>query len=374
MTDLMRFRQEFPITERVAFLDNAAVAPVSLRVKQRTDAYLDDALHVARPAAPKWFAEIERTRGLASRILGCEAEEVAFAQATSGALSLVAESIPWRPLENVVTAANEFPSNMYPWMNLSRKGVRVKAVRPTHQGRVTVDELVAAIDRHTRVVSISWVGFNSGYRIDLARLGAECAKRGVYLVVDMIQGLGALEFEAREWGVTAAAADAHKWLLGPEGTAVLYVSKDAVGSLYPPVAGWKTVVNRTHFMHYDWRPVETAARFEPGSFNTAGIYGLAGALELFLEVGMDRVTARVKELTDYLIAGLAKKGIDPLSPRGPGEWSGIVSFPAPGGDGPAVQKALEARGVICTGRADFMRVSPHFYNAESDIDRLLAAL
>ena len=372
--DVTKYRDEFPVTKRVAFLDNAAVAPVSLRVKRRMDEWAEDALSVGRPAVPKWFAHIQRTRVLAARLLGCEASEVAFAGGTAAALSLVASSILWQPTENVVTAANEFPSNMYPWMNLKRLGVQVRAVRPTHQGRVPVDELIAAIDAQTRIVAISWVGFNTGYRIDLARLGDECAKRGVYLVVDAIQGLGALPFHAREWHVTAAAADAHKWLLGPEGTALLYVSRDVSGSLYPALAGWKSVRNPKNFMECDFDPADTAARFEPGSSNASGIYGLSGALELFLEVGMENVTARIRHLTDYLIERLRSRDIEPLSPRGGDEWSGIVSFPAPGGDGPSMQNTLESRGIICTGRCDFMRVSPHFYNTEEEIDRLIAAL
>jgi len=371
---LSKYREEFPVTKRSVFLDNAAVAPISLRVKRHMDVWATDALEVARPAVNKWYASVERARSLGARILGCDTSEVAFASSTGGALSLVAESIDWRTMDNVVVPSNEFPANAYPWLNLKRRGVHVKIVRPTKEGRILIDSLVAAIDKRTRVVAISWVGFNSGYRIDLARLGDECRKRGVYLVVDAIQGLGALEFHAKEWNVTAAAADAHKWLLGPEGTALLYVSKDAMGSLHSPVAGWKSVKDSHKFMRYDFIPAENAGRFEPGSLNMCGIAGLGGALELFYEAGMDNVTARVKELTDYLVKRLGEKGITVRSPRGADEWSGIVSFPAPGGDGPAMQKALQAKGVICTGRADFMRVSPHFYNDEKDINALLDAL
>ncbi len=374
MSDLSGYRSEFPIAERCVFLDHAAVAPMSLRARRRMDEWAEDAVNVARPAVTKWSAVTQKTREAAARLLGCTADEVAFAGSTSMGLSLFASSVDWRVGDSVVTAANEFPSNMYPWLNLTRQGVRVKAVKPTGEGRVLTEDLVAAMDSRTRVCAISWVGFNSGFRIDLERLGRECAKRGVHLVVDGIQGLGAFAFKAREWKVAAASADAHKWLLGPEGISLLYVSRDLVDSLHPPVVGWKSIVKSSDFMHYDFELAHKARRFEAGSENGAGIHALCGALDLFEEAGMDNVSAAVKMLTDYLIDGLRRRGVTVRNPRGEGEWSGIVAFPAPGGDGPALSKALAEKSVIVTGRADFVRVSPHFYNTREEIDRLLDAL
>jgi len=372
--DIESVRGEFPITAECAFLDNAAVAPISGRAAGLMREYIDEAERIARPAGPGWARTVRRTRELAAGLVGCGPGEVAFTGSTSMGLGLVASSLDWRVGESVVTAANEFPSNMYPWLNLKRHGVRVKAVAPTPEGRILIDDLVSAMDSRTRVCAVSWVGFNTGFRIDLARLGRECRKRGVHLVVDAIQGLGVFEMKAREWGVAAAAADAHKWLLGPEGIALLYVSEEIVESLHPAVVGWKSVEKSEDFMHYDFTLASGACRFEPGSANMAGVHGLCGALELFDEIGMKSVTGRVKMLTDYLCEGLRAKGIAPLSPRGDDEWSGIVSFPAPGGDGEAFAKPLEQKGIIVTGRAGFVRASPHFYNNQADIDRLLAQL
>lgn len=372
--DVSAYREEFPITKSCAFMDNAAVAPISLRAKAGIEAWMDDALHIGRPAWPKWDATARETRAKAARLLGCDPKEVAFASSTSMGLSLVASSLDWRVGDGVVTAANEFPANVYPWLNLTRFGVKVTRVAPACEGRVPIEDLLLAMDSRTRVCAVSWVGFNTGFRIDLAALGGECRKRGVHLVVDAIQGLGVFGMKVREWGVTAAAADAHKWLLGPEGIALLYVSGEVAGSLHPSVVGWKSIEKSADFMHYDFKLAPGARRFEPGSENVAGIHGLAGALELFLEAGMDSVTPHVKMLTDYLVEGLRKRGIEPLSPRGENEWSGIVSFPAPGGDGPAFGKALLEKGIVATGRANFIRVSPHFYNSLEDIDRLLSQL
>jgi len=370
--DLSKYRKEFPITERMAYLDHAAVSPISLRVKKWMDQWSDEALHIARPAFQKWIGVAGETYKLAGQMVGADAADVAITTSTSVGISLFLSAIDWRPTDNVVTAANEFHAVMFPCLNLKRRGVRVKLVKPTVEGRVLVDDIVAAIDRWTRAVVISWVGYSTGFRIDVARLAAECRKRGVHLMVDAIQGLGAFSMRAAEWGLTAVAADAHKWLAGPEGVTLLYFELSVADTLYPHVAGWKTVKKQLDFTKYDFIPADGVKRFEPGTQNMAGIHGLRGALELFSEVGFENVTARVKELTDYLVAGLRRKGIAVRSPRGDGEWSGIVIFPAPGGDGPAVQAALEKKGIVCTGRLDFMRVSPHFYNTEGEIDRLLA--
>lgn len=374
MAGIADFRSEFPAAERAVFLNNAAVCPISMRVKKRMDEWTEHYLHLGSSTLGDDAPSVAKTRKLSAGMLGCKETEVAFVMGTSGGLALFASSLDWRTADNVVTASNEFPSNIYPWMNLKRKGVHIRMVDPTPEGRVRIEDLMEAVDSRTRVVTISWVGFNTGFRIDLERLGAECARRGVHLVVDAIQGLGAFEMKASEWGVSAAAADAHKWLLGPEGIAVLYVNENLIDSLNPALVGWKSIRNASNFMQYDFALADDSKRFEPGSLNTPGIFGFGGALELFGEAGMENVSARIKMLTDRMIKGLESKGLGVRVPRGKNEWSGVVSFDAPGGDGPAFAKVLRDKGIVLTGRVDFLRASPHFYNNTEDIDRLLAEL
>ncbi len=366
-------RAQFAVTNECAFLDNAAVAPMSERACERMREYIDEAARLARPAGRKWAETAQSARSMAAALMGARVDEIAFTSSTSMGLALIAASLDWRAGESVVTAANEFPANMYPWLNLKRRGVHVKAVAPRGDGRVAVEDLAAAIDRHTRVVALSWVGFNTGLRVDLARLGRECRRRGALLVVDAIQGLGAFDMKVAEWGVAAAAADAHKWLLGPEGIALLYVSRKLADSLNPAVVGWKSVRNPYDFLHYDFTLADGAARFEQGTNNTAGVHGLCGALELIEKAGSSQITARCRHLAEYLRVGLRAKGLKELWPHGAHDWSPIVAFDAPGGDGPEAARALEKDGIIVTGRAGFLRASPHFYNNETDIDRLLSA-
>jgi selenocysteine lyase/cysteine desulfurase len=372
--DLSRYRREFPITEHKTYFNHAGLGPMSLRAKARLDEWAASALGAPIKSERGFSATVAHARSASARLLGVTAQEVAFVPSTSEGVSVFAQSLDWRVGDSVITAANEFPSNMYPWLNLGRIGVHVKAVPPAPDGRVRIDDLVAAMDSRTRVLAISWVGYNTGFRIDLARLGDECRKRGVLLFVDAIQGLGAIEMRSAEWGVAAAAAESHKWMLGTHGVGVLYVNRDLIGGMHPPLVGWRSVRNADEFMVFDFTLADDARRFEPGCLNGAGIYVMSGALEIIEEVGIVNISSRIREITDYLCAKLAAKGLEVLSPRGEDEWSGIVSFRAPGGDGPSAAKALATRDIVVTGRADFLRVSPHFYNTESEIDALISHL
>lgn len=367
-------QREFPIAERKVFLNHAGLGPMSLRAKARLDEWAAAALGTPQAGERGFAATVAHARSASARLLGVRADEVAFVPSTSEGVSVFAQSLDWRVGDSVVTASNEFPSNMYPWLNLGRIGVHVKAVRPDSGGRVRIDDLIAAMDSRTRVLAISWVGYNTGFRIDLARLGEECRRRGVLLFVDAIQGLGALEMRCADWGVAAAAAESQKWMLGTHGVGVLYVRQDLIRASHPPIIGWRSVRNAEDFMNIDFTFADGAQRFEPGCLNGAGIYVMSGALELIEDAGIAGISARIRELTDYLCANLTRRGLAILSPRGEGEWSGIVSFRAPGGDGPTAAKALAGNGIVVTGRADFIRVSPHFYNNEADLDRLLSNL
>ena len=390
--DLTKYRAEFPAADRRIHLTHAGSSPLSLRARSALEAWAAGAAGLADAgyeydapttdpsdsSAPPYARSKENASHVARRnaatLIGCRPSEVAFTSTTSEGVSFFAASLDWRVADNVVTASNEFPANTYPWMNLQRRGVHVRMVNPTPEGRIAIDDLLAACDSRTRVIAISWVGYNTGFRIGLARLADECRKRQILLFVDAIQGLGAFEMKAAEWGVAAASAETHKWLLGTEGVAFLYVSKDLIGSLHPPVVGWRSVKNADDFMTYDFTLADSARRFEPGCLNMAGIVVANAGMELLLEAGIPNITARIKELTDYLCRRLEEKKIQILSPRGESEWSGIVSFRAPGGDGPALAARLKEQDIILTGRADFLRASPHFYNTESDLDRVLSQL
>jgi cysteine desulfurase / selenocysteine lyase len=371
--DWTALRDEFSVTRQWAFLDHAAVAPLSGRAHRALlewAAYMTDnggvRLH-------RWARRVEEVRGLAARLLNADPLDVAFVKNTSEGVGIVAEGFPWRPGDNMVTAAEEYPANVYPWLNLAGRGVEVRRV-PSRGSRVELDDLRAAIDGRTRIVSLSHVEFASGFRNDLDAVGGLCREHGIYFFVDAIQGLGVLPLDVRRTPIDFLAADGHKWLLGPEGAGIFYVRRELVDLLHPVGVGWNSVVNAEDFSTIDFRLKPHAGRWESGSLNVGGVTALGGSLELLLEVGVPAVTERVLGLTDYLCERAARAGLEVFSSRRPGDKSGIVSLAVPGADPAGLVRRCRAEKIVINQRAGRVRVSPHAYNTTEELDRLVEVL
>jgi selenocysteine lyase/cysteine desulfurase len=371
--DWQTLRGEFPVTARWAFLDHAAVAPLTARARRALAEWADDLAENGVTAEPRWLKRVEEVRGLFGRLLGADPLDLAFVKNTTDGIGLVAEGFPWRPGDNVVTAAEEYPSNLYPWMNLAGRGVEVRTV-PSRDGRVCIDDLRAAMDSRTRLVTLSFVEYASGFRNDLDAVGALCRERGVYFFVDAIQGLGVLPLDVRQTPVDFLSADGHKWLLGPEGAGVFYVRRELLDLLHPVGVGWNSVVSGFDFARVDFTLKPHAGRWEGGSLNVAGITALGASLGLLFEVGMPAVATRVLDLTDYLCERAASAGVEVYSSRRPGDKSGIVSLVVPGADPRQVVRRCRDNGIAVAHRAGRVRVSPHCYNSTDDLERLLELL
>ncbi len=270
-------------------------------------------------------------------------------------------------------AALEFPSNVYPWMGLASRGVEYRQVEE-RDGRIDPDEILARIDSRTRMLALSWVQYASGFRSDLARLGRACRERGVLFVVDVIQGLGALALDVEADFVDVAAASAHKWLLGPEGIALLYVSDRVVERLRPARSGWRSMRDPFQWTAYDLTWNEGARRFESGTLNAYGIVALGGSLEVLLKAGAEEIEPRVLALADLAARGLKDLGFSVVSSRRRGETSGIVTAVPPGRSAQDLIKPLDQRGIVVAARAGRLRIAPHFYNTADEIERCLAEL
>jgi selenocysteine lyase/cysteine desulfurase len=373
--DLLRLRdQEFPVTRECVYLNHAGVGPLSRRAAERM-AML--AATVSRSGDRLWadrMEEVERVRGLAARMLGArEAREVAFVENTSTALSLVAEGLDWKPGDNVVGAALEFPSNVYPWMSLAARGVEYRRAEE-RDGRIDPGELFALIDSRTRMVALSWVQYASGFRSDLERIGRACRELGILFVVDVIQGLGALGLDVEADFVDVAAASAHKWLLGPEGIALLYVSDRVVERLRPLRSGWRSVRDPFQWTDFDLTWGDGAKRFESGTLNVYGILALGGSLEVLLEIGAGEIEPRVLALANLAARGLANLDFKVVSSRHRQETSGIVTAVPSGRTADELVKRLNERGVVVAARAGRLRIAPHFYNTADEIERFLEEL
>jgi len=370
--DWNRWRQEFPITQHCTHFNHAGVSPVSRRVVDAVTAFINEATVVSDETQERWSARGEQIRANFADLVGAQAHEIAFVKNTSEGISLVAAGLEWKSGDNVIAVDGEYPSNVYPWFGLRRWNVETRLVRPV-EGRAQLDDIRALADARTRVVSVSFVDWNSGARTDLQPIGAWCRERGILFCVDGIQGVGALRLDVERDGIDCLAVGGHKWLLAPEGCGCLFVSHRVVESIHSVLLGWKSVTDADNYLPYHFDPRPDAAKFEPGSPSMLSTQALGAAIDLLLEIGPANIEHRVLELTDRLAAGLRARGADIVSPWQAASRSGIVVFRL-GNDPQQLCAGLNERGFVVRPRGGGIRVAPHFYNNEDDIDRFLAAL
>ncbi len=361
---------EFPVTRTWAYLNHAAVSPLPNRVVEAMVRFLE-ARRMGELGLEDQQPITEATRALAAQLLHATPEEVAFVGSTSDALNFAAQSLPLEPGDNVILCDMEFPANVYPWMNLQRKGVEVRIV-PHDRGGLTPERLAEHLDTRTRVVTVSSVEFLSGYRADLPALAQLAHEAGAAFVVDAIQSLGAVPMDVRACGIDILAANGAKWLMAPIGITVLYVRREWIERLQPVYAYYGAVVHPEPYLAYDWTLRADARRFEPSSPNVAGLYGLHAALSLLLEVGVERIYAHLLALTDRLIEGLQALGLEILTPRDREHRAGIVTCRT--SDVRRDWARLKEARVLVAQREGYLRISPHFYNIPEEIDRLLEVL
>ncbi len=370
----------FPNLHEMVFLNHAAVSPISGPAAEAIREYCRQATTMAFTDTG-WYRRAIEVKRAAAKLLGASGgHEIAFIPNTSTGLSLVANGLDWRPGDNVVITNVEYPANRYPWENLQRLGVELIEVKQAPDGRVYVDDVCDAITDRTRVVSISHVQYASGYRIDLKPISEMVHRVGGYLCVDVIQSLGVVPVDVQAMGIDFCAADSHKWMLGPEGAGVFYCKEELCPLLRPSIVGWMNMVDAENYSDYRFEFQPDARRFEPGSWNIAGICGMGASIDLLLEVGADTVWQRVQALTTHACEGLAKKGYELFTPRDyEHECSGIVIFNAPkragGRDAHAkIVNDMDKQGIKIALRDGRMRVSPHFYNSVDQVERFLEAL
>ena len=369
-----KWRAEFPVTETYVYMNHAGVASLSRRVQAAMIGFLEDATLNGAVNAPLWEEEAETCRDAAAQLLNANTAEIAFMKNTTQGILIAANGIDWRAGDNVVTTAVEFPANVYPWWSLKeRYGVQTRMV-PEREGRIYVKDVASKIDERTRVVTISHVEFASGFRNDIQALGEICRERDIWFIVDAIQSLGAIEVDVKLCNIDILAADGHKWLLAPEGAAIFYCADEKRERLINTNVGWASVVNPRDFLNYDLTQKPDATRFEEGSYNSVGLYGLRAAIELLLAVGIPAIERHVLELTGHLIAGLEAKGYRVITPRADSERAGIVIFESERHTPAEIYERLHAENIITAERGTGVRVSPHFYNTTYEIERLLEVL
>ncbi|WP_169979720.1 aminotransferase class V-fold PLP-dependent enzyme [Tautonia rosea] len=364
---------EFPVAERWAYLDHAAIAPIPRRAGEAMRAWVAEQETNGCIHWMTWRKELEVVRQRAAQLIHAEPTEIAFITSTTMGIGLVAEGFPWFEGDNVVTPAEEYPSNLFPWMNLASRGVETRAVR-SRDGRIWIDDLLAAMDDRTRLLAISHVEFASGFRNDLDALAEACHQRGVALFVDAIQGLGPLTINVRRTPIDFLAADGHKWLLGPEGAGLLFVRSDWIERVRPILVGSNSVTSSYNDPEPAFTLKPDAGRWEGGCYNVAGLLGFGNSLELFLELGPERVSERILDRAEGVRDRARSAGWTVLGSDLPADRSGIVVLDRPGTDPNAIVRNLRVSGVAVSARRGHLRISPHLYNTDDDLDRLAEGL
>jgi cysteine desulfurase/selenocysteine lyase len=364
--DKTSIRDLFPVTRNVIYFNHAAVGPLSARACDAMERHARDQRDFGAMHWREWYAEYERLREAAARLIGAEANEIAILKNTSEGLSFVAEGLRWKAGDSVVTTGLEFPSNWTPWKRLESRGVECR-VAPLP----TVDDIEPLIDARTRIVTVSSVAFHNGFAADLEAIGALCASRNVLFCVDAIQSVGVLPIDVRRANIAFLACDGHKWMCGPEGAALFYVAAEHREELEVVESGWTNIDRKGKFIGCSTDLLPDARRFEAGSLNTNGIYGLHAAIELLLEFGIGEISAEVLRLSKRLGEELRSIGFTVEETA-----SGIV-----GGTPPNVEtgilrlhRLLDEEKIITAPREGLLRFSPHFYNDDGEIDHVIEVL
>ena len=372
-------RREFPIFATNIFLSHASVSPLPARAGDAIAAFARRISEQGQGDLAQDLAIYRRCKERIAALVGAPAQagEIAFAGSTSHALGLVATSYDWQPGDNCVVADGDFPANVVTWKNLQiTRSVEVRLIPHRAAMDLSVADIAPFVDERTRIVSLASANYLSGYPLDLNAIGAWLHERGVLLCVDAIQTLGAIRFDATN--VDFVCADAHKWLLGPNGCAMLWARREALTKMRPQILGWLAVQGRENWFAYDATPINSAERFEPGARNYLGIVGFDAALGLLQEVRSETVEARVTHLRDYAAQKLAEIGCRLLWKPDAARPSGIVSFQPPHGDIKTLFHKLAPHFTLSLRAdrdgADWIRVSPHFMNCEADLDELATAI
>jgi selenocysteine lyase/cysteine desulfurase len=367
-------RREFPVVRDRIFLAHAGDCPLPHRVAQAVADYAllattHDQERVIYPMI------LERGRAVVARLLNCRTEEVAFVGPTSLALSFIASGLKFRRSDNILIYFDDYPSNVYPWMALADNGVEVRLMNTRGLGLIRPQDVIGQVDENTRLVALASCHFVSGYRVDYEAIGKALRERNILFCLDAIQTVGAFPMSMEH--VDLLAADAHKWLLGPCGAGIMFVRSPVQEKLNPPIYGWHNVQCPDFVAqeHIALRP--GALKYEAGTQNLLGIVGLVAAMELLLEVGIENIARELLRKRALLVPALQAKGYTVLhADAAPANASGITSFNLPGNDiTPLHQRLLEAN-VVTSLRVDrkgqkYIRLSPHFYNTDEELKRVL---
>ena len=377
--DVERLRKtEFPWIENdgVTYLNAASTGPQPRRTVEKLKEWAELRGSMYKIDYEMQFGTLRRSRELCARLIGAKHTEIALATNTGFGINLAARALPLKPGDVFLLSDGEFPANVYPWMGAAmNRGLQYRSL-PMKRGLFDEDSLIKALDDPAvKCVAVSWVGFATGYRADLERIGNACRERGIWFVVDAIQGLGPWSLDVRKAKIDILACGAQKWLLSPWGSAFAYVREELIHTLEPPVVGWmgpKGTDDFSKMLDYDltWR--DDCRRFELISLPYQDFAGMNVSLELFEEIGRPAIAAHIERLADEIVVAAREKGLGLVTPTDKARRAGIVSV-CPGDPQQASERLTNA-GVVHSMREGAIRLSPHIYNTVEEIRATIALL
>lgn len=374
MLNQQLIQNEFPQDDEVIYLNHAAVSPWPARSAAQVNRFADENIRTGAFYYKSWvMKENELREQLKTLINAASVNEIALLKNTSEAISVVASGLDWTAGDNVVSTDEEFPSNRMPWEAQKSRGIELREIGIRNDN--PEQALIDACDANTRIMSVSSVQYVSGIRLQLDTLGSFCRQNNILFCVDAIQSIGAHSFDVQACYIDFAMADAHKWMLGPEGIALFYCREDLLDKLNLYQFGWHMMKNAGNYDVKTWEAADTAKRFECGSPNMLGTHTLSASLSLVLEVGIENIERAINDNVEHMIERLTKiNGLTLLSPANAGRRAGIVSFKVEGHDASELHAQLMENKVVCACRGGAVRFSPHFYTSRQKIDRALDIL
>ncbi len=375
MIDLKRARSYFDLNKDIVYLNHASHGPLPLPARKAYDHYLDSWQKTEHDHDVESFSIIKELRGKLANMIGADPQRLGLSYNTTSGLSLIASGYPWRKGDNVVLSEGEFPACVYPWVSLKRIGVELKFAR-ANRGFIDEDSLMALVDKNTRVISVSWVQFNIGFRTDLKKLGEFCRSKDILLCVDGIQGMGVLPINVPDYKIDLFASGCAKWMLGPCGTGFFYLSEQAEEKLRPINIGWLSVDwndDFTDLLRYDLPERKGPSKYECGTYAYQDIRGLNASVDLHLSFERQSVWDYIKSLTGMIIDKIESDDRFELkSSKKDNRRSGIAAFRSR--DAESLYKHLREKRFIVSFREGNIRVSPHFYNTAEEIESFIIAL
>ena len=366
-------RSYFPyLKNKIIYFNHASTGPITTKVKERIEYFLKERGEEAKDDYWAFKSVADETKSMIGEMINCSSDRIAFLDNTTNGIIWLAQGIEWKPGDRIILNDVEFPANVYPFLQLKEKGVEIDFIKSTN-GIVTAEEIINAIQPRTKLISISFVQFLSGYRIDLEKLGKVCREKGIIFSVDAIQGLGAVSLDVEKFNIDFLASGTQKWLLGLQGLAFIYVRKELQDVMKSAPIGWLAVKDAWNLLDFDLATKETAERFQPGTLNNLGIYAFNSSMKFFKEFSFDEIENQVLSNSKYFFEELEEIGYNsPLLSLPEEHLAGIVSFQSENAQ--KIFDILSQKKIVCSLREGYIRFAPHFYNTKQEIDFVVDTL